>query len=124
MADCKVDKEKFQIIHNEILIEIILKNTNRTERVNIDTLDDIYDEIKDREIKEFKVLHIKDFGKSFASCRKFVETLEGMLVDYYSSIVQFLFNWTPPAPKIIEEQKANKKEPVKIESKNNKTENK
>jgi hypothetical protein len=101
----KKNKEKFQIIHNEILIEIILKNTNKTEKVDIDTLDDIYDEIKDKEVKEFRVSNIKDLGKKFSSCRKFVETIETMLINYYSSIIQFLSKWAEPAPKIIEKNK-------------------
>ena len=103
---CKRKNEQvFLKLKNEILIEIILKNTSKTERINIDNIDHIYEEIKDKEIKEFKILYIKDFGKSFANCRKFVETLENMLLDYYSCVVQHLFNWTQPAPKIVEEKK-------------------
>ena len=101
----KKNKEKFQKIQNEVLIEIILKNTSRTERVNLDTIDDIYDEIRDREVKEFRVLNIKDLGKKFSSCRKFVETIETMLINYYSSIIQFLSKWAELAPKIIEKNK-------------------
>lgn len=110
----KKNKEKFQKIQNEILIEIVLKNTSKKERVNIEALDDIYGEIKDREIKEFRVLYIKDFGKKFSSCRKFVEIIEDMLINYYSAIIQFLFNWAEPAPKIVE-KKGNKN--VEVESK-------
>ena len=104
----KKNEQTFHRLQNEILIEIILKNTNKTERVNIDNIDNIYEEIKDREIKEFKILYIKDFGKRFAKCRKFVEILENMLLDYYSCVVQHLSNWTQPAPKIIEEKKEKK----------------
>lgn len=52
----KKNKETFQKIKDEILIEIILKNTSRTERISVETIDDIYNEIKDREIKEFRIL--------------------------------------------------------------------
>ncbi len=102
----KKNMERFQKIQNEILIEIILKNTSRTERVNIDSIDDIYNEIRDYEIKEFRVLYIKDIGKKFSSCRKFVEIIEDMLINYYSSIIQFLSKWAEPAPKIIEKNKS------------------
>ena len=104
----KKNEQTFRKLQNEVLVEIILKNTNKTERVNIDNIDNIYEEIKDREIKEFKILYIKDFGKSFANCRKFVETLENMLLDYYSCVIQYLSNWTQPAPKIVEEKKEKK----------------
>ena len=101
----KKNKEKFQKIQNEILIEIILKNTSRTERVNVDTIDDIYDEIRDKEVKEFRVLNIKDLGKLFSNRRKFVEIIETMLINYYSSIIQFLSKWAELAPRIIEKNK-------------------
>jgi len=104
----KKDEKTFNKLQNEILIEIVLKNTNKTERISIDNMDNIYEEIKDREIKEFKILYIKYFGKSFANCRKFIETLESMLLDYYSCIIQYLYNWTQPAPKIVEKEKEKK----------------
>ena len=31
-----------------------------------------------------------------------------MLLDYYSCVIQHLFNWTQPAPKIVEEKKEKK----------------
>ena len=110
----KKNEDKFKKIQDEILIEIILKNTNRTERVGVDSLDDIYDEIKDREIKEFRVLYIKDIGKKFSNCRKFVEIIETMLINYYSSIIQFLSKWAEPAPKIMEKDKAEHTEKISM----------
>ena len=103
----KKNKETFQKIKDEIIIEIILKNISRTERIGVETIDDIYNEIKDREIKEFRILYIKDFGKKFSSCRRFVEIIEDMLINYYSGVIQFLSKWAEPAPKIIEKNKVN-----------------
>ncbi len=110
MGNCKNKNEKkFLKVKGEVLIDISLKNTSKSERVSIDNLDNIYDEIKDREIKEFKVMMIKDFSKDFSSCRKFIEIIEEMLLDYYSGIVQSLTKWEEPAPKMIEKEKgANK----------------
>lgn len=108
LENCKRKNEDiFQKIQNEILVEIILKNTNKTERVSIDKLEAIYKEIKNREIKEFRILFIKDFGKSFAQCKKFDEIIEDMLINYYSSVIQFLSKWEQPAPKIIDSGKEN-----------------
>ncbi|MBA7466556.1 hypothetical protein ES707_01743 [subsurface metagenome] len=103
----KKNKETFKKIQNEILIEIILKNTNRTERVSIDTIDNIYDEIKDREIKEFRILYIKDFSKKFSNCRNFVKIIEDMLISYYSGVIQYLSKWAEPAPKMIDSGEEN-----------------
>lgn len=103
----KKNKETFQKIKDEILIEIILKKTSRTERISVETIDDIYNEIKDREIKEFRILYIKDFGKKFSNCRRFVEIIEDMLINYYSGVIQFLSKWAEPAPKMIEKNKVN-----------------
>jgi len=103
LGNCRKKNEKtFQKIQNEIIVDISLKNTSKSERVNIENLDIIYGEIKDREIREFKVILIKDLGKKFSNCRKFVEIIEKMIIDYYSCVVQYLTKWEEPAPKIIE----------------------
>ena len=123
-AMVKLCEENVEVIDISLMkIEIILKNTSRTERVNVDAIDNIYDEIRDREVKEFRVLNIKDLGKLFSNRRKFVEIIETMLINYYSSIIQFLSKWTELAPRIIEK---NKVEPLKevIIPKKEKEENK
>lgn len=103
LGNCRKKNEKtFQKIQNEIIVDISLKNTSKSERVNIENLDIIYGEIKEREIREFKVILIKDLGKKFSNCRKFVEIIENMIIDYYSCVVQYLTKWEEPAPKIIE----------------------
>ncbi|MBU1810917.1 MAG: hypothetical protein KJ629_07245 [Candidatus Omnitrophica bacterium] len=106
MENCNKKNEKtFQKIKNEILIEIIIKNSNKSERISLINIDNIYAEIKNKEIKEFKILFIKDYGKKFASRNKFVEIIEEMIVNFYSGIVQFLLKWEKPAPKMIETNK-------------------
>ena len=103
LGNCRKKNEKtFQKIQNEIIVDISLKNISKSERVTIENLDIIYGEIKEREIREFKVILIKDLGKKFSNCRKFVEIIEKMLIDYYSCVVQYLTKWEEPAPKIIE----------------------
>ena len=101
----KKNEKTFQKIKNEILIEIIIRNSNKSERISLIDIDNIYAEIKNKEIKEFKILFIKDFGKQFASRIKFVEIIERMIVDFYSGIVQFLSKWEKHAPKMIETNK-------------------
>ena len=53
MENCNKKNEKaFQRIKNEILIEIIIKKSSKSERVSLVDIDKIYDEIKSKEIKE------------------------------------------------------------------------
>ena len=107
LENCKKKNEEgFARIENEIKIDILLKNTSKFNRMTIKGLYNIYDEIKDKEIKEFRVLYIKDFGKNFASRNKFVEVIEEMLVEYYKKIVQFLTKWEQPAPQIVDKKEA------------------
>lgn len=75
--------------------------------MSIDKLEAIFKEIKNREIKEFRILFIKDFGKSFAQCKKFDEIIENMLINYYSGVIQFLSKWEQSAPKIIDSGEEN-----------------
>lgn len=102
LENCKKKNEKtFQKIQSEIYFEINIKNYRNPERYPLNKIDNIYEEIKDKEIKEFRILFIKDFGKKFSSRNKFVEIIEEMLMDYYSGIVQYLYKWEQPAPKMI-----------------------
>mgnify|MGYP003993609327 FL=1 len=101
----KKNEKTFQKINSEILIEIIIKNTSKSERISLVDIDKVYDVIKGKEIKEFKVLFIKDFGKKFSSRSKFVVIIEEMIIDYYSGIIQYLYKWEQPAPKMMEDNK-------------------
>ena len=96
---CKTKEPKiFETIEDELKIGINIKRAKGCERVALPKLRDIYKEIKDKEIKEFNVVQVKDFGKSFSSRKKFVEEIEAMLVNFYKGIIQHLHNWEQPAP--------------------------
>lgn len=98
----KKSESLFSKINKEILVEMHFKHRSKSERVSIETLNSIYPEIKEKEIKEFDIIYIKDFGKNFSSVSKFVEIIELMLVDFYRGIIQYLTKWEKPAPKIKE----------------------
>ena len=93
--------EAFEEIDNEAVVEVAIKNSSVLDRYYIYNLDNIAEDFKNKEIRDFKIIDIKDFGKSFSNRRKFVETIEKMLIDFYSGIVQFLKNWEKPAPRIV-----------------------
>jgi len=92
----------FAKIKDSLIIEIVLKRTNKHERIPWDRLDEIYSEVSSKEIKNFKIILIKDFGKNFSSRSKFVSTIEEMLVDFYKGVIQYLENWDKPAPKVVD----------------------
>ncbi len=82
-----------------------MKRTNKFERISVNNLSEVYNDIRDREIKSFRIVLIKDFGKTFSSRQKFVETIEKMLVDYYKGLVQYLKKWEPLAPRIQDDKR-------------------
>ena len=103
----KKNEPTFNKIKKGILIEIKIKNSPKSERVNISNLDKISDILKNTEIREFKIVLLKDFGKMFASPKKFVELIEEMIIDFYSGIVQYLIKWEASAPKMSQPIKTN-----------------
>lgn len=55
---------------------------------------------KNEEIKSFRLYIVEDFGRKFVSQKGFVSKVEQQLIDFYDAYVQYLTNWTKPAPKI------------------------
>lgn len=104
----KRNTDEFKKIESELFIEVAIKNVSKTERVKYSSIDALADELKGREIKEFKIIYQKDFGKDLSSRNKFVTIIEEMGTDFYSAVVQNLKKWEAPAPrvkdKIVEEQ--------------------
>ena len=94
--------DTFQKLEKEAIIEAAIKNTSKVERFYLTKIDNISEELKGKELREVRIIYLKDFGKSFSNRRKFVEIIEEMLLDYYSGIVQHLKKWDKPAPKIPE----------------------
>ena len=103
----KKNDEQFNELRSDIMIDINIKHAKGLFRIPLNSLDTIYVELKNREIKEFGIVLVKDFGKSFSSSMKFVEIIENMLLNYYKIIVQYLYNWEKPAPKITETEQEN-----------------
>ncbi len=96
----KKNKSLLDKLFKEIVIETTIKNSSTAERFTIDQIESIQPALNGKEIKEFRILYLKDFGKRFSSPRKIIEIMEEMLIDYYVGIVQHLNKWEPSAPKI------------------------
>ena len=96
----KKEEELVGKMTKELYVDILLKNSRSNERCLAKDLDAMLDVLKGREIREFRLVYIKDFGKRFSSPKKFVDVIEAMLIDYYKGIVENLVKWEAPAPKI------------------------
>jgi len=97
----KKNENLFSELAKEIYIEVTIKKSPMIERFSIDKFENASDILKGREIRAFKIIYLKDFGKKFSSPKKFVEIIEKMLTDYYMGIVQHLNKWEPSAPKLV-----------------------
>jgi hypothetical protein len=114
----KKSADAFQKMENETIIEVAIKNTSKAERFYLSKIDNIPEELKGKELREFKIICLKDFGKSFSNRRKFVEIIEEMLIDYYRGIVQHMKKWEKPAPKIPEKVRVISEMDIKENSEN------
>ena len=89
----------------EYLVEVLIKNVSKPVRVNLKSIDMLNQELAGKEIRECKIIQLKDFGKSFSSRAKFVIGIEQMIQDFYSGVVENLKKWEPSAPKLKKESK-------------------
>lgn len=97
----KKNEKLLTVLVKELVIDASIKNSSASERFSIKDFDNVSEKLKGKEIRVFKVIYLKDFGKKFSSPRKFVEIIEQMLKDYYMGIVQHLNKWEPSAPKMV-----------------------
>ena len=103
LENCKKKNEViFEKLKKGILIEIKIKNSPKAERISVLNFEELSEIHKNKEIKDFRIVLINNFGKKFASPKKFVERIEQMLIEFYSGIIQHLSKWEPSAPKMIQ----------------------
>lgn len=96
----KKSESVFREIEKDILIEANVKHARKHIRVPINGFQTLLDETKGKEIQAFNIVLHSKFKAGFSSNKKFIVLIEKMILDYYSGIVQYLANWSPPAPKL------------------------
>lgn len=94
------ESEIYKRIGDKIWIEADIKFARTNLKVNINDIEELYEQSKGREIQGFVVSVISVFGKSFQSEKKFIDLFEKLVLDYYEGVVQNLNNWNAPAPKL------------------------
>lgn len=101
LRDCnKKDEAGFSSLKTSLFIDIYFKSVSKPERVSLEKFLTSYE--SDKEIREFGITFLKDFGKDFGHKTKFVEGLEKMSLDFYGRIVEHLKAYEAPAPKLSE----------------------
>jgi hypothetical protein len=96
----KRNPDAFSKLASELTIDLLLKGKTQNLRYRLADIDNALELVKDKQIAGFNVALRKDFGRNFSSPKKFVETIEEMLVDFYTYTVQYLSNWTMKAPRL------------------------
>ena len=87
-------------ILDDLYIELYVKHARKPQRFPYRDLEDESMRCKGLEIKTVSFVYLVTLGRNFAAPKKFVEIIETMLPRFYGEIVQYLKNWTKPAPKI------------------------
>lgn len=87
-------------ILDNLYIEIYVKHARKPHRFPYRDLEDESVRCKGLEIKTVSYVYLMTLGRNFAAPKKFVEIIEIMLPRFYGEIIQYLKNWTKPAPKI------------------------
>ncbi len=83
-----------------LMVDINIKFSSKPVRVMLNELEDAYEKLIGKEVKNFSVVYVNYLGRKFESRKTFVIQIEDMLVKYYDEIVQHLKNWEKPAPKL------------------------
>lgn len=90
----------FERIERDLIIEANVKHARQHTKVSWQELDTLFEEVNGKEIQAFNIVYVNKFGKAFSSNKKFIVTIENMILEYYAGIVQYLTNWNRPAPKL------------------------
>jgi hypothetical protein len=101
LENCKKkNPELFEKIQKSIWIEADVKFAKENLKVKVAELGELSEIAKGKEIQAFHIVYMNDFKASFSSNKKFIVTIEEMLLDYYEVLVQHLKNWEKPSPRI------------------------
>ena len=102
----KRNPDDFEKIANELALYIYIKGQKVPEKVELDKLEDAWEDFKGIDIKEFGIRQVKSLGRNFEGSQRVVTDIETMLLSYYKGIVQYLKPWVKPAPKVPQKEES------------------
>jgi len=106
----KKSAESFSSIYGPTYITAGIKYARSGRTVELKNYGELKKLPKDEEINEFKLYTVKNLGNKFTSQKGFVKAIEEFLLNFYDAYVQYLSNWTKPAPKIDAKKSVNNEE--------------
>jgi hypothetical protein len=89
--------EVFNLMEDYIYVEANIKGTRKGIKVRLSELEDLKEQVKSREVTDFRVIYAK--SSSF-STKSFIADADLMLINFYKGVVQHMTNWTEPAAKM------------------------
>ena len=95
----KHQPELFSQIENDIWILGNVKFSSNDVQVKYSNIVNLYDYV-DKDIFDFEIMFIKDFGKGLSNSKKFITNMQTNLISYYQCVVQHLKEWKAPPPKL------------------------
>ncbi len=99
-ALAKKNENLFNELKANLFVEANIKHAREHIRIPLDGFDLLLDQTKGKEIQAFNIVLNTKLGSSFSSNKKFITSIEKLIVDYYAGIVQHLTTWSQPAPKL------------------------
>lgn len=99
----KKTEEIFSKLEANIWVEADIRYVRDHIKVKLSEIASLQQEVKTKDVQSFNIVLTNELGANFGSSKKFVETIETMMLTYYEGIVQHLNNWIPKAPKLSEE---------------------
>lgn len=96
----KRSNKSFDKLYKSTYLTADIKYARSGRTVELKNYNELKTIPKQEEIKGFKLYTVQNIGGKFTSQKGFIKCIEEFLLDYYDAYVQYLSNWTKPAPKI------------------------
>lgn len=93
-------EEIFLKLQRDIWIEADVKFARENIKIRLNELESLNELTKGKEIQAYQVTYLVGLGATFVSQKKFVQTMDQLILDFYGGIVQNMTNWNKPAPKL------------------------
>ncbi len=96
----KKSPDSFQRLYGSTYITASIKYARSGQTVELKNYSDLKSLPKQEEINGFRLYTVQNLGSKFTSQKGFIKSIEDLLLSFYDAFVQYLENWSKPAPKI------------------------
>jgi len=96
----KKSLEAFNQLYKSTYVTASIKYARSGRTVELKNYGNLKQLSKQEEINGFKLYTVQNLGSKFTSQKGFIKSIEDFLLNFYDAYVQYLSNWSKPAPKI------------------------